>query len=136
MEYRGDNKALDIRALAFKLRKENPGITLDKVADRIMSMPAPRFYITFENARRFVSAMVRGTYVPHQNKYRELMYRDLYRKFIEMDAEEKSRKGVYHILHKILNSEAPSFYVSKDTIKGWISCSESRAIEKNNRWYL
>lgn len=136
MKCAGNNKALDIRALAFKIRKANPDISLDEMTDIIMKMPAPKFYVTLEVTKRIISNMARGKGIAKLNPYKIAMYTEIYRRYKEYEKDIDPDKGKYAILDKIISGEAPSFYVSKDTIRSFISCSEARAIEKNNRWYL
>ena len=47
-----------------ELRKTKPYVTQEEVIHHAASREAPRFYVTFENARRFVSMLMRKKKLP------------------------------------------------------------------------
>lgn len=53
----------DVTAAFFetlkKIRKTNPLATQSDVIEEAVKSEAPRFYVTFENARRYISLMAR-----------------------------------------------------------------------------
>lgn len=113
-----------IKEFFFKLKKENPNITIKEAADIIAKSPAPRFFCNYENALRMVSLLNRSKELPHTNENKVAMYRDIYRIWSEKDVDnahqsDKRAKYIY-TLPDILDSQAPSFYLSKNTIIGLI----------------
>lgn len=79
----------------------------NKEIARIVSMsPAPRFYISYEEARRFVSRMERGKPIPLKNKLRLEQIKELHRRW------KLTGSTRYVPLVGIIDSPAPSFYLS------------------------
>lgn len=71
---------------------------------------APRFYITYEIARRNISNMISSGRLSVKNDLKSEMYQEIFRRF------KQSKRGKYTSysgLEKIINSKAPSFYISK-----------------------
>lgn len=114
-----------IRELFFKLKREKPNITINGAADIIVKSPAPRFFCNYENALRMISFLNRGKELPITNENKVTMYKDIYRIWSEKDvynAHKLGKRAKYiHTLPDILNSPAPSFYLSKDSIIRLIS---------------
>lgn len=114
-----------IKEFFFKLKKENPNITIKEAADIISKSPAPRFFCNYENALRMVSLLNRGKELPITNENKIAMYKDIYRIWSEKDVDNAHQldKRVKYMdtLPDVLGSPAPSFYLSKDTIIGLIS---------------
>lgn len=98
------------------LRKVMPYISTDEIIKEIMKRPAPRFFISYENARRIVSLMSRGKTVRIANENKRRMYTDLYNAYVSC----KSKMNIpgYCILKHIIEQEAPSYYVSLYTMRG------------------
>lgn len=113
-----------IKEFFFKLKKEKPEITIREAADIIVKSPAPRFFCNYENALRMVSLLNRGKELPITNENKVAMYKDIYKIWSEKDVDNahKLDKRAKYIdtLPEILNSPAPSFYLSKETIIGLI----------------
>lgn len=79
----------------------------NKEIARIVSIsPAPRFYISYEEARRFVSMMERGKPIPLKNKLRLEQIKELHRRW------KLTGSTRYVPLVGIIDSPAPSFYLS------------------------
>ena len=53
-----------------ELRKTRPFVTQNEVIEHAARSTAPRFYVTFENARRFVSLLMRGKRLPSSTRTR------------------------------------------------------------------
>lgn len=77
--------------------------------------PAPRFYCTFENARRMVSLLDRGKELPIENEKKIQMYKELHRRFVE--ARNKTGVNSFSLLEDIINQPAPSFYLSLEAFR-------------------
>lgn len=106
-----------IRNSFFDAIKSMDGATVqqDEVIKRALSKGAPRFYTTYENAQRFVSLLERGKKLPITNKHKIEMYKEIHRRYQEM--KEKFGISSYSMLEQIINSPAPSFYISSETFK-------------------
>lgn len=92
----------------------NPEARRDDILNETIKKTAPRFYITFENARRFVSMLNRGMEIPITNENKRMMYNEIYRRFKERKSDD------YGILRDILDEPAPSFYLSYWEVSGII----------------
>ena len=98
------------------LRSVMPYISTDEVIKEIMKKPAPRFFISYENARRIVSLMSRGKPIKISNKNKKRMYTDLYNAY--MNCKSQMNIPGFCILKYIIEQEAPSYYVSLFTMRG------------------
>ena len=116
-----DTRKQDIIDSFFKTlkeqRKTRPFITQNEVIEQAAKGSAPRFYVTFENARRFVSLLMRGKPLPITNKNKIAMYKEIYRRY---KAREKNcdNRYKYVILEDIIEEPAPSFYIDMETFRG------------------
>lgn len=100
-----------------EMKKEDPLTTQGEIIEKAVKAEAPRFFVTFENARRFVSLMVRKKKLPIVNKNKLEMYKEIYRRYMQ---RIKDGVGQYLILEKIIEEPAPSFYLDEDTFRGII----------------
>lgn len=99
---------------AMKSMRKYP-VTQDDIIRSVMAKGAPRFYVSYENARRYVSRIERGKPLGFKNKNTILMYQELYRRY----KEYKDRTGIvgFSILTKILQEKAPSYYIDLKTFR-------------------
>lgn len=90
-------------------------VTQDDIIRSVMMKGAPRFYVGYENARRYVSKIEQGKPLGLKNKNTILMYEELYRRY----KAYKDRTGLvgYSILAKILQEKAPSYYIDLKTFR-------------------
>ena len=100
-----------------EVRKENPLVTQNEVIELSVKSCAPRFYVTFENARRYVSLMARKKKIPIVNANKLEMYKEIYKRYINRIKESKNHYR-YLILERIIEEPAPSFYLDVDTFRG------------------
>ena len=114
----------DIKELADKYRKECPvnvRAINNWVVDKIYESPAPRYYISFEEARRNVSRILRGKPLSRGNKNTSKMYEDLAKQVKEYNIKHNKNIINFDCLYDILDKKANSFYLSKYTIRSIIS---------------
>ena len=52
-----DELAKDLTAMFFELLRKNPQASTDDIMKLVPEQKAPRFYVTFENARRHLSCL-------------------------------------------------------------------------------
>ena len=100
-----------------KVRKENPHATQNDVIEKAVRSEAPRFYVTFENARRYISLMARKKHIPIVNKNKMEMYKEIYRRYLKR-IQDTSNQYRFVILERIIEEPAPSFYLDEETFKG------------------
>jgi hypothetical protein len=67
-------KGEDIVNTLYKAMSGNTGKKIFELFEIARKMPAPRFYVTFDNARRFVSMLDRGLELPYNFKPHTVVY--------------------------------------------------------------
>lgn len=102
-----------------ELKKSKPFATQNEVIEYAVRKKAPRFYVTFENARRFISLLSRKKRLPIVNENKLEMYKEIYRRYIKQ-VKESNKRYKYLILEKIIEEPAPSFYLEEETFRGII----------------
>ncbi len=100
-----------------EVRKSRPFATQDEVIRYAVNSKAPRFYVTFENARRFVSLLSRKKRLPLSNSNKLAMYKEIYRRYRQR-VKECGERYRYVILDEIIREPAPSFYLDVETFRG------------------
>ena len=100
-----------------EIRKSRPFATQDEVIRYAVNSEAPRFYVTFENARRFVSLLSRKKQLPLSNSNKLAMYKEIYRRY-KQRVKECGERYRYVILDEIIREPAPSFYLDVETFRG------------------
>ena len=108
------NKADDVVNALFKAMSGNTGKKIFELFEIARKMPAPRFYVTFDNARRFVSMLDRGLDLPLKNENKKRMYQELHSR---LKNKRGDKKGCYTLLEEIITSPAPEFYMDAETFK-------------------
>ena len=116
-----DRRKQDVLKCFFEslkeVRKSKPYATQDEVIKHAVKSKAPRFYVTFENARRFVSLLSRKKKLPLINSNKLSMYKEIYRRYMKR-VKECSERYKYIILEQIIEEPAPSFYLDENTFRG------------------
>lgn len=76
---------------------------------------APKFYITYEMARRNVSALLRGKYADCHNQLKIEMYADIARLTIDYQRRHKSFSNDFNgaLMTVLSEYQAPRFYISE-----------------------
>lgn len=100
-----------------EVKKRKPYATQEEVIRHAVNSKAPRFYVTFENARRFVSLLSRKKKLPLINHNKLAMYKEIYRRYLQR-VKENGKRYRYIILEEIIEEPAPSFYLDEDTFRG------------------
>ena len=100
-----------------EVRKTRPFATQDEVIRHAANSKAPRFYVTFENARRFVSLLARKKSLPLSNTNKQAMYKEIYHRYRKR-VKECGERYKYIILDEITREPAPSFYLDIETFRG------------------
>lgn len=124
INYEKSKRIKEIQKLVDKYRRECPKnvrAVNSWIADRIYESPAPKYYVSFEEARRNVSKILRDQPLSKSNTLVVKMYKDLAEKVKEYNIKHNKDITNFDCLFDILNSPAKSFYVSKYTILNIIS---------------
>ena len=100
-----------------EVRKIKPYATQEEIIRHAAKSEAPRFYVTFENARRFISLMSRKKKLPLINSNKLAMYKEIYRRYMQR-AKDCTKRYKYIVLEQIIEEPAPSFYIDEDTFRG------------------
>ena len=110
-------------------RKIDPFASLEKIIEKAAATTAPRFFVSFENARRFVSMLVRKKRLPLVNKNKVEMYKELFRRYKKQRQEDFTSRVInYTLLEKIIEEPAPSFYLDTETFR----CLLYKALRERN----
>lgn len=80
--------------------------------------PAPRFYVSYEIARRIISRMERQLPINVSNRKKREMYEEIFRQY--RNRKRNTERADFRCLNEIITSPAPSFYVSDITMQGII----------------
>lgn len=109
-----------------RMRKENPSVSLGDVIKEAVKSSAPRFYVSYENARRFISLLARKKCLPISNSNKVAMYKEIYSRYLKRIQNDCRN---FTILESVLEEPAPSFYIDEGTFKGLLY----RSIRERNR---
>lgn len=107
-------KGKDVVNALYKAMSENLDKKISDLFEIACKMPAPRFYVTFDQARRFVSMLDRGLDLPLKNENKKRMYQELYSR---LKKKRGDKKGCYTFLEEIITSPAPEFYMDAETFR-------------------
>lgn len=77
--------------------------------EMVTRMPAPRFYVTFERAKRLVTAHHKGRVV-YSNIHKRVMIAELHKRWVAAGMTDEA-------LLRIITQPAPSFYVARETVR-------------------
>ena len=106
-------KVRDFREALFKVIRTHPDMLYRDACKVAVESEAPRFYCTYELAQRFVSLINRKRPLPLKQENKRRMYLELYRRW------KATGQRSYSILHDIIMSPAPAFYLANDTAKAF-----------------
>ena len=98
-----------------KMKEKDKRVTQQEIFLDASQCTAPRFFVTFEIARRLISAMVKKRRLPIKNKNKIEMYKEIYRRYMK---QCKGNVGNYTILESIIEEPAPSFYLDAGSFRG------------------
>lgn len=81
-----------------------------------MQRPAPRFFVSFQTARRIVSQMMRGIKPKGVNRNKMMMYEEIMKRYVNAGGDGTQ----YKTLEQIIEQPAPSLYVNQSTMRSII----------------
>ncbi|MBR6756986.1 MAG: hypothetical protein IKM35_00700 [Bacteroidaceae bacterium] len=90
-------------------------MTRQEIISKTITNGAPKFYITYEMARRNVSALLRGAKTDCNNRLKQLMYADIARLTIDYQRRHKRYADDFNGALMCVLSEipAPRFYITE-----------------------
>ena len=103
-------RAEDCTEVFYKVRREHPEYSVAKAMAVAAKEPAPRFYTTFEIARRNVSLIERGRPLPPVRLHVRMMYKELHKRW-------RKEGGGYDTLKDIIMEPAPRFYIGPEAFR-------------------
>lgn len=115
-----DELARDLTEVFFKIMRENPHTMTGEIMKMVPTQKAPRFYVSYQTARRHLSNLKKGTPICEKNENKKLLYTELYKRWKATNSGNDYEKNSYTCLHDIINSQAPCFYIDFETAKGII----------------
>lgn len=132
--YGGDVREVrkrDVLEAYFRLLKENPTESLDFIFEKLSKEKAPRFYVTFQNARVHISRSFRGKEPLYKTRETTIaQYSDLFNIWYNsLNCNLPQGKHNYEGLYEAIMHEAPSFYLSKDALRNIVY----RALRKKRK---
>lgn len=103
---------------------------------KAVNSPAPKFYITYEMARRNVSALLRGQHTDCHNKLKMLMYADIARLTLDYQRRHKRYSDDFNgaLMAVLSEYQAPRFYISEKSAYNMLCTlrrQRQRKIRKN-----
>lgn len=131
MYFRSDFER-DLKRAFDRLVKEcmNRGGELSQrdLVAQVVNNPAPKFYITYEMARRNVSAMLKGNLPDCHNRLKMQMYADIARLTIDYQRRHKRYEDDFNGALMAVLSEypAPRFYINEKSAYNLLCCLQRR----------
>lgn len=87
--------------------------TQSEAVEYVRTHPAPRFFISAEFCAIVISRLVAGKHPGVSGKQRIRKFRELYRRYlIETDKPENGNLSMREICWRIVDQEAPEFYLN------------------------
>ena len=114
-----EDKAKDCLAAFNKAMAENKELSIEALIGVASKLPAPRFYCTFGNARRFVSLLDRGKPLPLKQENKIAMYEEIFRRY-KLLVGDSGKRYKYTVLENIIKEPAPSFYLDFETFRALV----------------
>ena len=87
--------------------------TQSEAVEYVRTHPAPRFYISVDFCVTVISRLAAGKHPGVSGKQRIRKFRELYRRYlIETDKPENKGRPLWEICGKIVDQQAPEFYLN------------------------
>ena len=112
--------AHDLTEAFFALLRQYPEKKIEDVIKMVPLQKAPRFYVSFETARRRLSCIKKGTLIFKSNTNKIKLYAEIYKRWKALNNGTDFKNNSYTCLHDIINSPAPCFYIDFHTASGII----------------
>lgn len=104
----------DVVSAFHSVLKDEKCKSIEAAFEILGTYPAPRFYVSYETARRCVSLVNRGKQ-PHSSPHKRKMYKELHKRWKQYCL--RTGTNSFEPLEAILLEPAPSFYLASDTLR-------------------
>lgn len=88
----------------------------DEIFNYVAKQPAKQFYISYQEAKKYVSRLLRDQPISIKSEYRQQMYLDIAIFALDRHKQQPEVSILDHVCD-VVDSEAPSFYLSRSTIE-------------------
>lgn len=99
-----------------------PYVSREEIIERTIAGGAPKFYVTYELARRNICSILQGKPYPCNNSLKREMYQELTRRTLDCMERYKNRKSFNEALMTVLSEHsAPRFYMTIKSARNLLS---------------
>lgn len=124
--YFKDDRDRDFLAAYHKVLRDlgdkAPYVSREEIIERTIAGGAPRFYVTYELARRNICSILQGKPYPCNNSLKREMYQELTRRTLDCMERYKHRKSFNEALMTVLSEHsAPRFYMTIKSARNLLS---------------
>lgn len=99
-----------------------PYVSREEIIERTIAGGAPKFYVTYELARRNICSILQGKPYPCNNSLKREMYQELTRRTLDCMERYKNRKSFNEALMMVLSEHsAPRFYMTIKSARNLLS---------------
>ncbi len=88
----------------------------DEIFEYVTRQPAKQFYISYQEAKKNVSLLLRNLPIPIKSEFRRQMYLDIAILALDRHKQHPEVSILDHVCD-VVDSEAPSFYLSRSSIE-------------------
>ncbi len=86
-------------------------IEAQRLMTNTVAMPARRFYVSEERARKVINAMLRGDDIRHMKSTSRRMFKEIYRRVMAAKYRQP-HLSTHQIIIRVIYEEAPEFYIT------------------------
>lgn len=124
--YFKDDRDRDFLAAYHKVLRDlgdkAPYVSREEIIERTIAGGAPKFYVTYELARRNICSILQGKPYPCNNSLKREMYQELTRRTLDCMERYKHRKSFNEALMTVLSEHsAPRFYMTIKSARNLLS---------------
>lgn len=94
-----------------ELLESSAHIELSELLEKVVNMPAKRFWVSEERAAIVIADMMRGCRNLHVGKNKMEMFNEIFRRALKVKAA-RPELTVYEIAKIVVNQRAPKFYLT------------------------
>ena len=107
---RKKEKAVALTRAFHTMLSRNRNLSVTQLIERLESLPAPRFYVSTQNAINMVHRIRKGLETNMRGKRREMFDEIIAR--LEKEKRKHPQKSNYDQMEDVLAQPAPSFYMT------------------------
>lgn len=110
-EYEKERNADLMRAYRQCLGNIKGSVDINALFAAVVEMPSKRFWVSDQRATVVVSNMMRGMSLSKMKPMKQEMFREIYRRVMEMKKEFPERT-VFQLTSRVVEQPAPKFYLT------------------------